>query len=391
MQQDEIEELRAARAREERELRELRQTEMEEICAFREQEMSEVRRRRRDEDARYHDLVRTLLRAQQQMVTVANTQGLEVPEIRDLSLHTISPTQSSRATVDKVERQGISTGKEVPLASEDSLKPTEEPTATTGGSVSTDQDPPLVQETVWFGPDASTRLESAKLPPLGTDAQDFIRQKGPFTQEDADRLSRSMRVTSRRTRRTPRGRGFESEDPPVLVELLEEPTTGTVAAGGNPGDPSDSSDGSDDQRRNGGDPDRWDNQNRRGMRRHNHDSTDSDEEGREPSASRLSRAHTGFQSVGPRGENPRYLRPISMGQDVTGGHSMRRLQEDVAPEPYAYQNGLRAWIEEVLVQDLDFEPDNMRTLNRSIKIKMPGTYEGQDDVEVFCDWVMEIT
>ena len=132
MQQDEIEELRAARAREERELRELRQTEMEEIRTFREQEMSEVRRRRRDEDARYHDLVRTLLRAQQQMVTVANTQGLEVPEIRDLSLHTLSPTQSSHATGKGVKRQEVSTGGEVPLVREDSLKPTEEPTDTTG-------------------------------------------------------------------------------------------------------------------------------------------------------------------------------------------------------------------------------------------------------------------
>ena len=70
---------------------------------------------------------------------------------------------------------------------------------------------------------------------------------------------------------------------------------------------------------------------------------------------------------------------------------MRQSQEDVASKPYTYQNRLRAWIEEVLVQDLDFEPDDIPILNRSIKIKMPGAYEGQDDVEVFCNWVMEIT
>ncbi|KAI0088964.1 hypothetical protein BDY19DRAFT_993774 [Irpex rosettiformis] len=362
MQQEEIEELRAARLREESEVRALRRAEVEEIRAVRAAELEEIRMRRRDEEQRYHHLMRVLLHAQQQMITVANTQGLEVPEIRDMSLGTAPSRESTRTTPRESEEEQIS-----PM-----------------GRIGATNTPPHRH-----GPDTPTRLRNARLPHRGEDVQEFLqrmeeeqrREAGrPALNEEVDRLSRRqhpVRVMSE-----------AGEEPPSLMSVgRDEELPRTVVDGrrgpsASNGSSSASSDPS-HQGRGGGRP-----TSRVGSAENNPSQT------REvrvmSSASRPPRAYTGHQFTAPSGVNPRYLRPVVEGQPNETG-KLRGTQEQSTPAPFAYESGLRAWIVEVLEQDLNFNPEELPTLNRNIKIAMPSAYEGQDDINAFQDWVIDIT
>ena len=209
-QREEIEEMRVNRAREIDDLRETRRQELEELKASREAEIKEMKQKRRDEDERYHQLVCTLMMAQQQVITVASTQGLEVPDVQDFFMHTLptgeSPllTTGLRTVSTPSGLRGCTASEELRSAtltgtSQSKARETERVTA-----LREQRDAPRTEamgERARRGPDTTTRLKSALLPERldGETASKFMRNH--MTQEYADLLSRPTPREARRRNR----------------------------------------------------------------------------------------------------------------------------------------------------------------------------------------------
>jgi hypothetical protein len=105
----------------------------------------------------------------------------------------------------------------------------------------------------------------------------------------------------------------------------------------------------------------------------------------------------GQPSATYRGTNPRYIRavPTQGPQSRVNGHSapnpfVRTGNSHNEAEPSAYDDNTRQWIAEAILQDIQMEPEELPVLSKQIKISTPDPYEGQDDVEVFSTWVMNI-
>ena len=203
MQQEEIEDMRVTRALEEAELRELRQEQVKEIKWIRDKEQKELKRRRRDEEERYHQLLQTLLQTQQQMITLASTQGLEVPEVQDLRLAS-SPSREPTTTPPTTTRSRSTNSRR-----ERELHASVGPPEVEQVLVQSDSRNQLsMQGSDWkeepkgqYGPDTQARLDKAKLPQRGDDAREFIKRRmdkqwSPegnrvrWSQAEADSLSR---------------------------------------------------------------------------------------------------------------------------------------------------------------------------------------------------------
>ena len=202
--------MRVNRAREIDDLRETQRQELEELKASREAEIKEMKQKRRDEDERYHQLVCTLMMAQQQVITVASTQGLEVPDVQDFFMHTLptgeSPllTTGLRTVSTPSGLRGCTASEELRSAtltgtSQSKARETERVTA-----LREQRDAPRTEamgERARRGPDTTTRLKSALLPERleGETASKFMRNH--MTQEYADLLSRPTPREARRINR----------------------------------------------------------------------------------------------------------------------------------------------------------------------------------------------
>ncbi|KAI0337367.1 hypothetical protein BDW22DRAFT_1349181 [Trametopsis cervina] len=66
-------------------------------------------------------------------------------------------------------------------------------------------------------------------------------------------------------------------------------------------------------------------------------------------------------------------------------------ERPAAPEPDAYTDSTRAWAAEVFKQDPAIRSDDLPVLNRNIKVITPEAYAGDDDVELFTEWIINIS
>lgn len=89
------------------------------------------------------------------------------------------------------------------------------------------------------------------------------------------------------------------------------------------------------------------------------------------------------------GVNPRYLLPANTQRPTRSPTTA--LHERAEPELDAYADSTRQWVAEVFKQDLAVHVDDLPVLNRNIKVSTPAAYAGEDDVESFSEWVINIS
>lgn len=352
--------------------------ELAEMRATQAVELDRQRMRNREDERRYQAFTHNLIEAQRKLITFASTRGYEVPGVEDFALSSHDSNESNRTPTED-PGEGVAEVKpkvaEQRGASNDSRSESP-PVPTPESSIA----PPRRHDP---GQTHRQQHHAEQQAPPGKDRVTRLQEAGLLGSSSASRAGPppagwyQPREQRGRQQNGGGGQGRRHD--------------GRAARGaGGPPDDSSSSDSKGAPPRGGREPN-----DRSGRRRREEDS---DEDDSSMPRERTPRVHqAGPQSAPARGINPRYIVPVSRYDDRRQPQQRNPPTHAVRPgwtdgeDVVAYKDNTREWIRAVVRQDLDFEPEDLPVLNKNVKLNMPAQYASEDDVEVYGDWVLDVT